>query len=290
MLTNIDFIVRNLFNSDFNWFSSLSGRPSDDEDDRLSNGKMSVQSKIFTDADQSDQENGDEGWKIFFLNWKKIFSLIFLVDEANENGALPLILKTIIERKATKNNNAKSYLLEISKYAGLCDFLLDRSRTSFDHRPTDDILRPFLVTQFGPNVAKDTKLRVRIRDELREIHRSYLRTFMHDPHGLNKSATKSKKNANLSMKKSPLWTLIRVGRSFFLTKCQLFFFLRCAGFSRFFSLWLCTDHAWISTNELNCWKSRDLMNRTLSVLAVKEKKRFHFRLKWANIDTTCFLY
>lgn len=124
------------------------------------------------------------------------------IDEASDSNELPRALKLIIERKATKNDNAKGYLLEIPNYPSLCQFLREKSRTTFDQRPNEELLRPFIINQLGPNAAKDSKVRMRIRDEFREIHRSYLRTFMHDPHGIHKT-NKNRSQPLLPTKKSP---------------------------------------------------------------------------------------
>lgn len=142
---------------------------------------------------------------IAFYSIKKCVILINSVDEASDSNELPRALKLIIERKATKNDNAKGYLLEIPNYPSLCQFLREKSRTTFDQRPNEELLRPFIINQLGPNAAKDSKVRMRIRDEFREIHRSYLRTFMHDPHGIHKT-NKNRSQPLLPTKKSP-WSI-----------------------------------------------------------------------------------
>jgi hypothetical protein len=115
---------------------------------------------------------------------------------------LPLALQSVIGRKAKKNKNAKAYLLEIPRYPALCEFLRDRSRTSFDHRPTENQVRPLIANHISKYSANDKKVRFRVRDELREIHRSFMRTFMNDPHAsrLKSSIQKNK----LPLKKSPM--------------------------------------------------------------------------------------
>jgi hypothetical protein len=116
---------------------------------------------------------------------------------------LPLHLQNVIKNKATRNKNAKLYLLEIPRYPALCEFLRDKSRTSFDHRPSENQVRPLIANHLSKYLANDSKIRMRLRDELREIHRSYMRTFMDDPHT---TGTKSsiQKNKQLTVKKSPV--------------------------------------------------------------------------------------
>ena len=115
---------------------------------------------------------------------------------------LPLALQNVIQRKARRNKNAKSYLLQIPRYPGLCEYLRDKSRTSFDHRPTESQVRPLIINHLGQQLASDRKVRMRIRDELRETHRSYMRTFMNDPHAvIGRSAGQ---NGRRSIKKSPI--------------------------------------------------------------------------------------
>jgi hypothetical protein len=134
-------------------------------------------------------------------------SLLFLadvnIDEDNGLARLPLVLQNIIQKKAEKNKNAKSYLLQIPRYPALCEFLRDKSRVSFDHRPSENQVRPLIANHLSQQLANDAKIRMRVRDELREIHRSYMRTFMTDPHS---ATTKSsvQKNKQLIMKKSPM--------------------------------------------------------------------------------------
>jgi len=123
-------------------------------------------------------------------------------DEDNGMARLPLTLQNVIQNKATKNKNAKAYLLEIPRYPALCEFLRDRSRTSFDHRPSEDQVRPLIETHLSKYLANDKKTRMRLRDELREIHRSYMRTFMNDPHAVGQKLSNQKNK--LSVKKSPM--------------------------------------------------------------------------------------
>ena len=134
-------------------------------------------------------------------------SLLVLADDNYElssdasNGAerLPLTLQLVIQRKAKKSRNAKAYLLEIPRYPSLCDFLREKSRQSFDLRPTEEQVRPLIANHISPQLANVAKMRMRVRDELREIHRSYMRTFMVDP----RSGQKSRLRVPSPTKKSP---------------------------------------------------------------------------------------
>lgn len=94
-------------------------------------------------------------------------------------------------------------MLQIPRYPALCEYLRDRSRTSFDHRPNEAQILPFITNHLSQMVAQDTKVRMRLRDELREIHRSYMRTFMNDPHASGSKAF-SHKTKRLNLKKSPI--------------------------------------------------------------------------------------
>ncbi len=134
-------------------------------------------------------------------NIKKISSI--LADEDNSMARLPLALQNVIQKKAKKNRNAKAYLLDIPRYPALCQYLRDKSTSSFDRRPTEDQIRPLIKNHLSKYLVNDSKLRKRVRDELREIHRSYMRTFMNDPHT---TAPKSyiRKNKKLTVKKSPM--------------------------------------------------------------------------------------
>lgn len=116
---------------------------------------------------------------------------------------LPITLRDIIRRKAEKNKNAKAYLLQIPRYPALCEYLRDRNPKLFDHRPTELQVRPLIENHIGAQAVKDAKVRMRLRDELREIHRSYLRTVMTDPHG-NNSKISIHKVKRLNIKKSPM--------------------------------------------------------------------------------------
>ncbi len=138
---------------------------------------------------------------INFISCKTKISI--LVDEDNGMARLPIVLQNVIQRKAEKNKNAKAYLLEIPRYPALCEFLRDKSSTSFDHRPSENQVRPLIANHISKNLANDSKIRMRLRDELREIHRSYMRTFMTDPHasGSKSSVPKTKQ---LTIKKSPM--------------------------------------------------------------------------------------
>ncbi|CAF3782049.1 unnamed protein product [Rotaria socialis] len=122
-------------------------------------------------------------------------------DEDVDN--LPLALQDIIRKKAQKNKNAKIYLLHIPRYPALCEFLRDRSRTSFDHRPSENQVRPLIANHLSEQMANDAKIRMRLRDELREIHRSYMRTFMNDPHA-NATKISFHKHKRLNIKQSPM--------------------------------------------------------------------------------------
>ena len=48
-----------------------------------------------------------------------------------------------------------------------------------------------MAKHISQHLSRDKKARLRVRDELREIHRSYMRTFMIDPHGTHKAGPKS---------------------------------------------------------------------------------------------------
>ena len=118
-------------------------------------------------------------------------------------SGLPRALQEVIRRKAERNIKDKSYLLQIPRYPALCEFLRDKSRTSFDHRPTEAQVRPLIANCFSQHFASDAKARMRVRDDLREVHRSYMRTFMQDPRviGAKSSVQKAK---HLVVKKSPV--------------------------------------------------------------------------------------
>ena len=136
-----------------------------------------------------------------------MFSFI-LVNESNNNAddgmaRLPLALQKVIQRKAKKNKNAKSYLLQITHFPALCEFLRDKSHTSFDQRPSEHQVRLLIANHLSPHLANDKKTRVRVRDELREMHRSYMRTFMTDPHGSGLKPS-VQKNKQINVKKSPM--------------------------------------------------------------------------------------
>ncbi|CAF3907349.1 unnamed protein product [Rotaria sordida] len=103
-------------------------------------------------------------------------------EKDDETTCLPVILQNIIRQKAKKNNNAKSYLLQIPRYPALCEFLCDKSHTSFNRRPSGAQVRSLIVNHLSQHLANDVKMRMRLCDELREIHRSYMRTFMNNPH------------------------------------------------------------------------------------------------------------
>ncbi|CAF1595432.1 unnamed protein product [Rotaria sp. Silwood1] len=103
-------------------------------------------------------------------------------EKDDETTRLPVILQAIIRQKAKKNNNAKSYLLQIPRYPALCEFLCDKSHTSFNRRPSGAQVRSLMVNHLSQHLANDAKMRMRLCDELREIHRSYMRTFMNNPH------------------------------------------------------------------------------------------------------------
>jgi hypothetical protein len=114
---------------------------------------------------------------------------------------LPIALQNVIRNKV-KRKKSKAYLLQIPRYPALCEYLRDRSRASFDHRPSEVQVRPLIENHISKILVQDAKVRMRLRDELREIHRSYLRTFMYDPHSIGwKAATEKEK---LPTKKSPM--------------------------------------------------------------------------------------
>jgi hypothetical protein len=136
-----------------------------------------------------------------------IARICFLVNGNDDDDAmdrLPFTLQTIIQRKAKKNRNAKAYLLKIPCYPALCEYLREKCRMSFDYRPSEEQVRPLIANHISSALAGDSKIRMRVRDELREIHRSYLRTFMNDPHGGHKATLKVRCQPMLTLKKSPL--------------------------------------------------------------------------------------
>ncbi|CAF1435681.1 unnamed protein product [Adineta steineri] len=124
-------------------------------------------------------------------------------DEDSGMAQLPVALQEVIRRKAARNKKDKFYLLHIPRYPALCEFLRDKSRTSFDHRPSDIQVRPLIANSISQHLANDSKARMRVRDELREIHRSYMRTFMTDPHVVAGKLTVSK-SKQIPVKKSPV--------------------------------------------------------------------------------------
>jgi hypothetical protein len=152
------------------------------------------------ESEEEEEEDDDEEGKINFRKRKYSISFI-LVDEDNGMARLPLALQNVIQNKARRNKNAKAYLLEIPRYPALCEYLRDKSRTSFDHRPSEIQVRPLIENHISKNLANEAKIRMRLRDELREIHRSYLRTFMSDPHATGQKSTTQK--PKLLIKKSP---------------------------------------------------------------------------------------
>ncbi|CAF3061030.1 unnamed protein product [Rotaria sp. Silwood2] len=116
------------------------------------------------------------------MNLSKFENIDQNEEKDDETTRLPVTLQDIIRQKAKKNNNARSYLLQISRYPPLCEFLGDKSHTSFNRRPSATQVRPLIANHLSQHLANDAKIRMRLCDELREIHRSYLRTFMNDPH------------------------------------------------------------------------------------------------------------
>jgi hypothetical protein len=130
-------------------------------------------------------------------------SFTILVDGDTGIGRLPIDLQNIIKRKAQKNKNAKLYLLQIPRFPALCEYLRDRSHTSFDHRPSEAQVRPLITQHISQHLANNSKIRMRLRDELREIHRSYMRTFMTDPHATGPKPSVVK-NKQLIEKTSPM--------------------------------------------------------------------------------------
>lgn len=175
----------------------LSENLSDDEED--SGDKVSMDTN--TNQQSSEESENDEG-KLSILSRLLLINIIYvyylLADDTNGMSRLPLVLQNIIRRKARNRRNPKPYLLEIPRYPALCEYLRDKSTKSFDSRTTDVEIRPFVEQHISKILATDKKQRMRIRDELREIHRSYLRTFMNDPH----KSTNPK--AKLPVKKSPM--------------------------------------------------------------------------------------
>lgn len=150
------------------------------------------------DEEEGYHNNDNHKRKILF------FSLSILVDgEENGMACLPIALQIVIRNKASKNKNAKAYLLEIARYPALCEYLRDRSATSFDHRPSEKQVRPLIENHLSKDAVLDAKVRMRLRDELREIHRSYLRTFMTDPHAIG-AKTMLNLKPRLPVKKSPM--------------------------------------------------------------------------------------
>ncbi|CAF0971319.1 unnamed protein product [Adineta steineri] len=134
-------------------------------------------------------------------------TIVFTINESNDEdsgmGQLPVALQEVIRRKAARNKKDKFYLLHIPRYPALCEFLRDKSRTSFDHRPSDIQVRPLIANSISQHLANDSKARMRVRDELREIHRSYMRTFMTDPHVVAGKSTVPK-SKQIPVKKSPV--------------------------------------------------------------------------------------
>ena len=162
--------------------------------------KQEDQTSMDTNTNQksSDESETDEGKRIFSRDFE--FKRFFTILAGDDNGMsrLPLALQTIIRRKARNRRNPKPYLLEIPRYPALCEYLRDKSIKSFDVRATDIEIRPFIEQHISKILALDSKQRMRIRDELREIHRSYLRTITSDPH------RPTQHKAKLPVKKSPM--------------------------------------------------------------------------------------
>lgn len=126
-------------------------------------------------------------------------------DDAEEDegmARLPVALQEVIRRKADRNKKGKSYLLRIPRYPALCQYLCDKSQTSFDLRPSEAQVRPLIATCLSAHLLNDAKSRMRIRDELREVHRSYMRTFMKDPRQASAKAS-AERGKLLTTKKSP---------------------------------------------------------------------------------------
>ena len=142
------------------------------------------------------EKSDDEGPPLCLPHLSHPSSSFVSDDVAN----LPIPLHNVIQRKAKNSKPEKTYLLHIPRYPDLCKFLRDKARSSFDQRPTEDQVRPLIAKHMSEQLALDKKIRQRVRDELREIHRSYMRTFMIDPHGTHKAGPKSQL---LAAKQSP---------------------------------------------------------------------------------------
>ncbi|UJR23277.1 hypothetical protein I4U23_026294 [Adineta vaga] len=174
----------------------------DDEDDEDGKSMDTTRNRRKT-TPKKNSESGDGSEE---EDMAVLWSWAAQVDESNDEESgmnhLPLPLQQVIRRKAKRNKKDKSYLLQIPRYPALCEFLRDKSRTSFDHRPSEAQVRPLIANCFSQHLANDAKARMRVRDELREIHRSYMRTFMQDPRvaGAKSSA---QKNKQIPVKKSP---------------------------------------------------------------------------------------
>lgn len=156
------------------------------------------------DPPESSEDNYDGGEGHSIAN-EIFFRIAFFVVDDEDSGmaCLPLALQIVIRNKASRKKNAKSYLLEIPRYPALCEYLRDRSAKSFDHRPSEKQVRPLIENHLNQDSILDAKIRMRLRDELREIHRSYLRTFMTDPHAIGSKNMPNYK-PRLPVKKSPM--------------------------------------------------------------------------------------
>ncbi|CAF1216457.1 unnamed protein product [Rotaria sp. Silwood1] len=153
----------------------------DDDGDNMNDGDN--EDKLFIAMDQNENETtNDDNQSEHEIKEEVDRNIDQNEEEDDETTHLPVTLQNIIRQKAKRNNNARSYLLQIPHYPALCEFLCDKSHTSFNRRPSGTQVRPLIENHLSEHLANDAKMRMRLCDELREIHRSYLRTFMNDPH------------------------------------------------------------------------------------------------------------
>ncbi|CAF3690879.1 unnamed protein product [Rotaria sordida] len=98
--------------------------------------------------------------------------------DTNENIPKTTINDTVIEEEEEEEEGEYDSNIRLRLYPAICRYLINKSRSGFDYKPSKVTVHSFIVDQIKPQSIDYEKINLRIRNELLEIHQLYMQKLM----------------------------------------------------------------------------------------------------------------
>ena len=104
-----------------------------------------------------------------------------LVNRNNDDIELPEELKILIRQQIEKDPSNNQYLLKLGSYPVVCRYLRNSLPDSFYSNLISQHLRPLIINEIPSERSEYSKTFLRVRQQLRELHQTYLLQFIDNP-------------------------------------------------------------------------------------------------------------